>query len=313
MDHLCRDRACVNPAHLELVTRTENLRRRDHFGKPLGHLPLADRLLARRLVDGEGCWIWTGAKVRGYGVLSVAGRTRYVHRVAYELAGGTLGGDLTLDHPCQKPACFNSDHLEAVSRPENSKRAATSSRRRRTCRNGHVRQKVGVNSDGTCAGCHPDRRRKGPPRRGDVHIRCAKGHSYAETGRYPSGGCIACQKVKDKGRRKGPRPPLQHCPRGHDTFQVGRSRSNGECRECARQYARTRYGYRRTAAELVTRCRNGHVRTDENTRIVSRTRNDQQRTERLCLDCRREAVARHEQRRARHRAGDGRPSANSRH
>ena len=29
IDHLCRDRACVNPDHLELVSRKENLRRRD--------------------------------------------------------------------------------------------------------------------------------------------------------------------------------------------------------------------------------------------------------------------------------------------
>ena len=27
VDHLCRNRRCVNPSHLELVTQTENLRR----------------------------------------------------------------------------------------------------------------------------------------------------------------------------------------------------------------------------------------------------------------------------------------------
>lgn len=33
LDHLCRNRACYNPAHLEPVTRSENLRRSNLVGK----------------------------------------------------------------------------------------------------------------------------------------------------------------------------------------------------------------------------------------------------------------------------------------
>ncbi len=295
IDHLCRDRACVNPEHLELVSRQENLRRRDDAGLPLGHLPVLERLLARRAVDDNDCWLFTGAKVRGYGVASVDNRTQYVHRLAYEMLVGPIPDNQTIDHLCRNTACFKPEHLEAVSRSENTRRMPGENMRRRTCRNGHFRDEVGSNPDGTCTGCRPERARKGPPRppRDDVDVRCAHGHKYAEVGRYPSGGCVACQRVKDEARLKGPRPPVQFCPRGHNTFVFGRSPSNGECRECARQYAREKYGYMRTREDAERQCRQGHERTAENTRLVKRIRNGRETQERVCLDCRREVQARY--------------------
>jgi hypothetical protein len=297
IDHLCRDRACVNPKHLELVSRSENLRRRDSFGKSLGHLPIFERIIARRSIDSNGCWSWTGAKVRGYGVLSIDGRTQYVHRVVYRLSGGNLDDSVTLDHLCRQPSCFNPEHLEPVTREENARRVPKDGRRVRTCRNGHERKKVGTNPDGSCAACSPERARRGPPRRPreETSVRCAQGHLYSDVGRYPSGGCVACQSVKDKARIKGPRPPVQYCPRGHDVFVVGRSSSNGQCRECARQYARDKHDYKRTAADLETHCRNGHLRTLSNTRTVNRVRDGKAKAEQLCVDCRRDALCRYKE------------------
>jgi hypothetical protein len=38
LDHLCRNRLCVNPAHLELVTHKQNQKRRDLARRELGEV-----------------------------------------------------------------------------------------------------------------------------------------------------------------------------------------------------------------------------------------------------------------------------------
>jgi hypothetical protein len=56
IDHLCRNRPCVNPAHMEPVTRGENTRRGDHYQRrkthcPQGH-PYTGQNIAYRMRDG---------------------------------------------------------------------------------------------------------------------------------------------------------------------------------------------------------------------------------------------------------------------
>ncbi|MDO8389701.1 MAG: HNH endonuclease signature motif containing protein [Actinomycetota bacterium] len=355
IDHTCRDRGCVNPEHLELVTRQVNLSRRDRVGGAFAATSIEERIASR--TDGFGtdqCWVWTGALVRGYGVMSLRGRTRYVHRVTYELLKGSIGSGLDLDHVCRNPRCINPDHLEPVTRSENVARMLDKQPKDR-CRRGHRFADVGRTTQGSCVACYEvtasrNSRRAYVPRRTEIAERCARGHEYALVGRFPSGRCRQCQADIDfaRGQRKNA-VVERFCAQGHDTWDcgrrgtqcracwdegwcawghdmnvVGRTRrgaclgcrssavsayamksatrdvcgkghvlsevgvnpANGECRECARLYARRKYGYKSTAAQLVAECRNGHPRSEDNTLILTRRKNGKDVSYRECLVCR---------------------------
>lgn len=79
-----------------------------------------------------GCWIWTGASTeKGYGLVTIAGRSFQTHRLGYELAKGKIPDALQIDHLCRMPSCVNPEHMEAVTAAENQKRARPYRRRTR--------------------------------------------------------------------------------------------------------------------------------------------------------------------------------------
>ena len=94
------------------------------------HLPprpsLEERLFGagKYVVNEGGCWLWVGGRARpnGYGNLSVNNRLVNVHRLSYELRKGPIPDGLTIDHLCRVRLCINPDHLEAVTRAENTRR-----------------------------------------------------------------------------------------------------------------------------------------------------------------------------------------------
>lgn len=66
------------------------------------------------------CWLWKAyATTSGYGQISLRGRPRYAHRLAYELVVGPIPDGLQLDHLCRVRRCVNPAHLEPVSNRDN--------------------------------------------------------------------------------------------------------------------------------------------------------------------------------------------------
>lgn len=129
-----------------------------------GRLPgatVAEKLALNWVPDGE-CQRWTGAHIRtGYGQISIDGKRRAVHRVAYEIHNGPIPDGYEIDHRCSTRDCIRIDHLEAVTHLENVRRGnspAMVDSRRATCRNGHPKT--------------PENRRPYTDRRGKPRTRC---------------------------------------------------------------------------------------------------------------------------------------------
>lgn len=127
----------------------------------------------RHVAAGPGdCWVWTGAKARGYGRFSpVHGKTAFAHRWSYEHHIGPIPAGLVIDHLCRNRACVHPHHLEVVTQRENLLRGQTL---------------TAANASRT---------------------HCPAGHPYSEenTGHYGSRkyrACRTCAREKTAARRK---------------------------------------------------------------------------------------------------------------
>ena len=83
-------------------------------------MKILDRLDLYTDKTGE-CWLWTGSLNRiGYGKIMVGGKIVGAHRIAYEMAFGTIPSGLQIDHTCHTRACVNPDHLRPVTNKQNA-------------------------------------------------------------------------------------------------------------------------------------------------------------------------------------------------
>jgi hypothetical protein len=71
------------------------------------------RLLERRRIEENGCWIYTGVIHHdGYGVIgSGRGKQFRAHRMSYQEFVGPIPHGMLVCHKCDVPTCINPDHL----------------------------------------------------------------------------------------------------------------------------------------------------------------------------------------------------------
>jgi hypothetical protein len=76
-------------------------------------------LVLARITKEDGCWLWPNLSPKGYGQVTLNGRTRMAHRVSYEAFVGPIPEGHQVHHACRTRPCVNPEHLEAVTRAEN--------------------------------------------------------------------------------------------------------------------------------------------------------------------------------------------------
>lgn len=169
---------------------------------------LPDRIEKRidRTTSTTECWLWTGAtNDRGYGMARFGAGAKYIHRIVYEVMVEEIPDGLTLDHICRTPSCCNPEHMEIVTRSENSRRAAGEITH---CTHGHeyTAENTGRNSNGTryCKRCHViynvARKKRLRAERGPISPKthCVNGHAYDEANTHIDKNghrtCRACKR-----------------------------------------------------------------------------------------------------------------------
>lgn len=72
-----------------------------------------DTLIARRVIDKDGCWLWTGATMpAGHGQIRINNELYLVHRLAAHIYWNfDLRSSLKVLHKCDKGACFREECL----------------------------------------------------------------------------------------------------------------------------------------------------------------------------------------------------------
>lgn len=119
----CSLEECTSPVRNAGLCNA-HYQRRLKYGDPRSGGPriYADPAAAfeARTEPAGDCLVWTGRRDhRGYGRLTIRGRSTPAHRYSWESRRGEVPAGMELDHTCWNRACVNPEHLRLANRAQN--------------------------------------------------------------------------------------------------------------------------------------------------------------------------------------------------
>lgn len=101
--------------------------------------PIQERFFSKVKKQVSGCHEWIGFLMpNGYGQFHKDGKTAYAHRVAWEIANGSMPDGFVL-HKCDNRKCVNPDHLFVGSFDDNMADMMAKNRQAAGERSGHAK------------------------------------------------------------------------------------------------------------------------------------------------------------------------------
>jgi hypothetical protein len=183
----------------------------------------------------DGCWIFTGGKVGGYGRFNWQNFAVPAHRFSYQMLVGSIAPGKHLHHECNTPSCVNPAHLTPVDPRVHAKELTPNSI-------------TAISAAATI---------------------CPNGHELvAENVQWTKQGKRRCKACLSEWRKKQykakPRPPRTHCKYGHELTPENSYEYMGkvQCRRCHANLTNRQYHDGRDKSP-TWRC--GHEKSEENT------------------------------------------------
>ena len=90
--------------------------------------------------SASSCWIWTGAKSKGYGILTINRKNYSAHKLSWILANKkAIPKGQVVRHSCHTPLCVNPSHLTLGTQQHNVDDRVNDNRSARGDKNGRAR------------------------------------------------------------------------------------------------------------------------------------------------------------------------------